>query len=182
MRAEKGPDGNQLNLRFKNETNEGIILQLNSQVGQCSAVTTIPCCKLCCQHPLAYPYTLLDSLYMIIMFLGCTHCQMGRTKHGFMSIICYESSILPAAVQVEFMTSQMSEMQREVDNKLKTEGALKTAEQARKEVCACHKPNAALHLYTAEGCQQHLSVSICRTALLVYLIVHSSNIRSASRL
>lgn len=32
VRAEKGPDPNQLNLRFKNETNESIILQLNSQV------------------------------------------------------------------------------------------------------------------------------------------------------
>ena len=30
--AEKGPDSNHVNLRFKNETNEGIILQLNSQV------------------------------------------------------------------------------------------------------------------------------------------------------
>lgn len=33
------------------------------------------------------------------------------------------------------MTSQMSEMQREVDDKLKIEAALKKAEQARKEVC-----------------------------------------------
>lgn len=32
------------------------------------------------------------------------------------------------------MTSQMSEMQREVDDKLKIEAALKNAEQARKEV------------------------------------------------
>ncbi len=31
-RAEKGPDANQMNLRFKIETNESIILQLNSQV------------------------------------------------------------------------------------------------------------------------------------------------------
>lgn len=31
-RAEKGPDANQMNLRYKNETNESIILQLNSQV------------------------------------------------------------------------------------------------------------------------------------------------------
>ncbi|DBA89546.1 hypothetical protein WJX79_004564 [Trebouxia sp. C0005] len=64
-RAEKGPDANQMNLRYKNETNESIILQLNSQV--------------------------------------------------------------------DFMTSQMSEMQREVDDKLKIEAALKKAEQARKE-------------------------------------------------
>ncbi len=33
-RAEKGPDANQMNLRYKNETNESIILQLNSQVSQ----------------------------------------------------------------------------------------------------------------------------------------------------
>ena len=32
------------------------------------------------------------------------------------------------------MTSQMTEMQREVDDKLKTEAALKKAEQTRKEV------------------------------------------------
>lgn len=38
-------------------------------------------------------------------------------------------------VQVEFMTSQMSDMQHEVDDKLKTEQALKAAEQARKQVC-----------------------------------------------
>ena len=44
------------------------------------------------------------------------------------------------------MTSQMSEMQREVDDKLKTEGALKTADQARKEVSACYKLHAALQL------------------------------------
>lgn len=31
IKAEKGPDANQMNLRFKNETNESIILQLNSQ-------------------------------------------------------------------------------------------------------------------------------------------------------
>ena len=31
VKAEKGPDANQMNLRFKNETNESIILQLNSQ-------------------------------------------------------------------------------------------------------------------------------------------------------
>ena len=31
IKAEKGPDANQTNLRFKNETNESIILQLNSQ-------------------------------------------------------------------------------------------------------------------------------------------------------
>ena len=31
-KAEKGPDANQMNLRFKNETTESIILQLNSQV------------------------------------------------------------------------------------------------------------------------------------------------------
>ena len=42
MRAEKGPDGNQLNLRFKNETNESIILQLNSQVGRYSTALTSP--------------------------------------------------------------------------------------------------------------------------------------------
>ncbi len=34
------------------------------------------------------------------------------------------------------MTSQMSEMQREVDDKLKIEDALKKAEQAHKEACA----------------------------------------------
>ena len=33
------------------------------------------------------------------------------------------------------MTSQMSDMQHEVDDKLKTEQALKAAEQARKQVC-----------------------------------------------
>ena len=33
------------------------------------------------------------------------------------------------------MTSQMTEMQREVDDKLKIEAALKAAEQARKAVC-----------------------------------------------
>lgn len=31
IKAEKGPDASQMNLRFKNETNESIILQLNSQ-------------------------------------------------------------------------------------------------------------------------------------------------------
>ena len=35
------------------------------------------------------------------------------------------------------MTSQMSEMQSEVDDKMKVEAALKQAEQARKEVCHC---------------------------------------------
>ncbi|KAL3151588.1 Centrosomal protein 135kDa, isoform B [Trebouxia sp. C0009 RCD-2024] len=65
LKAEKGPDANQMNLRFKNETNESIILQLNSQV--------------------------------------------------------------------DFMTTQMTEMQREVDDKQKMEAAFKAAEQARKE-------------------------------------------------
>ena len=47
------------------------------------------------------------------------------------SIACLISSpVLP----VDFMTSQMTEMQREVDDKLKIEAALKAAEQARKEV------------------------------------------------
>ena len=39
-------------------------------------------------------------------------------------------------LQVDFMTSQMSEMQHEVDDKLKIESALKKAEEARKQVDA----------------------------------------------
>jgi hypothetical protein len=46
-----------------------------------------------------------------------------------------QHKLTPASSQVDFMTSQMSEMQREVDDKLKIEAALKKAEQARKEVC-----------------------------------------------
>lgn len=41
-RAEKGPDANQMNLRFKNETNESIILQLNSQVSRYGARLSRP--------------------------------------------------------------------------------------------------------------------------------------------
>ena len=44
VRAEQGPDPNQLNLRFKNETNESIILQLHSQVKQASP--TLPTCQI----------------------------------------------------------------------------------------------------------------------------------------
>lgn len=40
----------------------------------------------------------------------------------------------PAILQVDFMTTQMCEMQHEVDDKQKTETALKAAEQARKQV------------------------------------------------
>lgn len=45
-------------------------------------------------------------------------------------------------VQVDFMTSQMTEMQKEVDDKQRTETALKAAEQARKQV---QGPHAKLH-------------------------------------
>ena len=38
-------------------------------------------------------------------------------------------------MQVEFMTSQMAEMQCEVDDKSKMQQAVQKAEQARKEVC-----------------------------------------------
>lgn len=41
---------------------------------------------------------------------------------------------LSVAFQVDFMTTQMTEMQREVDDKQKMETALKAAERARKEV------------------------------------------------
>ena len=44
VRAEQGPDPNQLNLRFKNGTNESIILQLNSQVRQ--AGPKLPACQI----------------------------------------------------------------------------------------------------------------------------------------
>ena len=46
-----------------------------------------------------------------------------------------QHKLTSASSQVDFMTSQMTEMQREVDDKLKIEAALKKAEQARKEVC-----------------------------------------------
>lgn len=54
IRAEKGPDANQMNLRFKNETNESIILQLNSQVshGFTQHARTVPACD--CGSIIAY--------------------------------------------------------------------------------------------------------------------------------
>jgi len=52
----------------------------------------------------------------------------AEAKHLLQHELTYASS------QVDFMTSQMTEMQREVDDKLKIEAALKKAEQARKEV------------------------------------------------
>lgn len=49
-------------------------------------------------------------------------------------ILCHAILDRPVGLQVDFMTTQMSEMQHEVDDKQKTETALKAAEQARKEV------------------------------------------------
>ncbi len=54
------------------------------------------------------------------------------------------------------MTSQMTEMQREVDDKLKIEAALRKAEQARKEVCS-----ALLQLTFCTSCKKH-----CQRAMI----------------
>lgn len=51
-----------------------------------------------------------------------------------MSLSSHASLDSLATLQVDFMTTQMCEMQHEVDDKQKTETALKAAEQARKQV------------------------------------------------
>lgn len=57
IKAEKGPDANQMNLRFKNETNESIILQLNSQASGVNflrraiiMIFVVPCLGHCALH------------------------------------------------------------------------------------------------------------------------------------
>ena len=53
------------------------------------------------------------------------------------------------------MTSQMSDMQHEVDDKLMTEQALKAAEQARKQVCLLLNGitiSALVHQYKVTSC------------------------------
>ena len=78
------------------------------------------------------------------MYLAANKClvhvsaedQVGTHLVGTQHQLVTLCVTITSTAQVEFMTSQMSEMQREVDDKLKTEGALKAAEQAGREVCA----------------------------------------------
>jgi len=125
-KAEKGPDANQMNLRYKNETNESIILQLNSQVSLYEPWLS--------RHE--------NSLYRVAAYLCwfasflqfCCAIRLMQGQNSAEAKHLLQHKLTYAHSQVDFMTSQMTEMQREVDDKLKIEAALKKAEQARKEV------------------------------------------------
>ena len=125
-RAVKGPDANQMNLRYKNETNESIILQLNSQVNHYRPTLSRPKCIL-----------YLDAAFVCWLpsFLqSCCTMRLMQGKNSAEAKHLLQHKLIYASSQVDFMTSQMTEMQREVNDKLKIEAALKKAEQARKEV------------------------------------------------
>lgn len=75
------------------------------------------------------------------------------------------------------MTNQMSEMQHEVDDKLKAEQALKAAEQARKEVGASSSPAAQAgyaFLHAHKNSMSMLSMSMLLQAF--YLNKNTRNI------
>ena len=76
------------------------------------------------------------SLHYTCMLLSQTliHDQLPTAVILICVILRRGSLDLSLTSQVDFMTTQMSEMQREVDDKQKMDTALKAAEQARKAV------------------------------------------------
>ena len=130
MKAEKGPDANQMNLRFKNETNESIILQLNSQASILSMHSTC----------LATVLHVVSRHQHLTCLWSDRNLRDQVSKRATLSLSLTMRHLMPLTMvlltlQVDFVTTQMTEMQREVDDKQRTEAALKKAEQAQKEVC-----------------------------------------------